>query len=1397
MTTFSYEFVTVPIGRWEESFEDGQRCLRLPLSLVTSMMLEGSITPERLLEAIDACPLWTPLSAQNPSIDVRVMLPNFTVVTFFQRDPKATPAEKARKQLKEYLLGPVNATQGVAGWVAGARRTIRKPPKDTRFDGLQAQQICDNAATYTSSIPRRDFLAYGASAGLIQNLNHDDSKAFDLTTLNTRVMRAANAMVMDSAIKILNGSAAVPSPYTQLATLIGQQMGLEKTVEQVFSGIEPLKKGLGALANRLQGYPVKDARLLSAKGDAVTEEELRDQINGREPNTLLRLASKDPVLAQELGLLIRGWVCISLESSTFTPPTTVCEVGLDLTPPMDPDVSLSMRPTVFRFEERLIFPAPMNPQLGRTGVLAMLNGRDGAQNYQALQVDADGELIKAWVVQGSNTLNTQQEWRETRANVTPGPPNDALHGVTVTNVDAQLKEPAAQQDLRDDKAEELAAQTAGVNRPESKGIAFSASTIDLLTNSDTTYGAAQRERTNKYWLEDLWIGYRIDVARDRNIERPRFISLNLERVAYEPPGMSWKVPLTNSETFFEREQLCLDRPTSAEITTWTGTVEGRTNPLSGRRSHCVPGTGPLDPEVDLTGKLATSRVGEHAALHHTMRGLWRSRNVLCGGISLTPEEADEYLNSLGNANGSAFVQQLNFLRAEPYSPGELINPDVEDPNGEQTLYLLEDGDRKAVVLAPRPLSLSELWFGKYIGVDGDEPDRYRDVALTRNLRRLLIERGRVTERAYFADRAVHQIVVRSQMVNRNPAIAATEHVFQNVECEMVLPHALKALKLKYGERGEWQRYRPVRLEFRAIHEGAPRADGHGRSGQFEIPPGDVLELSILPDVTPEQVADSFFYQNVVNGAAAEGGGAALKKLLSFDALPMFPIIAERRLRVIHATRRPRQTPVIVLDERTMRRETNGGQLAPLLHTLPRHAKDHKAFLIGQVRVDAATTGQLYFEVRWTEINDVVEQPAYVVVEGRFVSPARNVVLSPAPEMLPDKALNIAVSSESPQQNALLLTRNLDHMCVENVVHLLEPKEPPQGRQPAPEQAQTHCNGLDFKSPGRRIATVIAHARTRYREQYEAGNDEHYERVSAPVLIEARNQRIPPEVQVAHVLPTFPNKAGGNVGLRVYLNPPFFLTGVGERCAIGCLFRAEDTVDEYAIAKKYSTLWGEDVFELPRLKETLRVPRATDFVAPAADDGTDLDRTLYPAFSAEEAGVVSYWDNVPLTVVADEVSKTVAVTPELRGLALASFALREDRTHRRYYFDVQIAGGFIGWLKLALYRHQPGSDPGYETSKMPTFVYAAVLNEVPCVQYAEHDWWMVRIGPCFDRTVSYRAGWRRRAGEGVVVANGLTQELEPQIIEGQRFFVLRVSTKEREDLTIYQVRRGAVQTAFRA
>ena len=1400
MTRFTYEFITIPLGRCDWYSEDNVRYLKIPIYMLTSLEVDGDVSAQQIREAIDLCPFWHPHVSTFTS---EVTISNSKVLASgsWDNDPAS---EITREHLKDYLVGTEDRA-----FLQGGSRSAHKAKADDRFDKLQSDQLCDSPATYAGSIPHRDFLAYGVSAGLMARLAFPGSGNFNLDTLNTRVLRTANAMVMDSAIRWLNNDNSASSSYNALQKLLNQQFGRQHLVDTLYGSMNSLRAGLGTLADRVHGYQKGDARTLDDPNPSIGEKELCDYINQREPNTLLRLAAKDPVLAKHLGLLKKGFVLVKVNEL----PADRCEIRLSFKASTNHDVALNSKPTVF-YANDIAYPAPFNPELGPTGALSWLNGRADGKDYRALQVDADGELIKGWVLQSSNTLKTTQKMRMTSAGITDvETPRTALEiDRPSMNVDAPLKSPKEQDRIRGDAAEHLAAETAGINQPETKGITFSASPLDLITNSHKTYGADARRKEGKYYLEDLWIGYRIDVSsRENGVIHP-FRSLNLERIEFTMPGLGWRIAPQVSESFFEREQLCVDRPTGSEITTWTGLAECQTNPLAGRRVNCLPsesGGGNnynhgqnLDPTIDLTGKHVTTVDGEHPRLYYDLQGLWRIRNVFCGGISVTIEEADHFLGASDSMKWHDHTQQLTFLRSEAYGPGELVNPDAADSDGEQTLYLLEDNSHKNIYLVPRPLALSELRFGNYVGERDDEPERYRDVALTRNVRRLLLDpRGHIRSNRYFADKAVHEVVVRTQLVNRNPDNKPLNRVVSDVECEIVLPYTLSPFKLTFGEPENWLKYRPIKLEFHAVRDGNPQSRRISYFGcetaRFDVPPGDILEISIVPSITSTQVRNSFFYQNVQLGDIAATSGEGLQALKGIPPLPMFPIISERRLRVIHTTRRPRQAPVLTMDPRGLKREMIGLSPNRLIYSLPRSAKDNRAFLVGQTRVDAATTGQIYLDVSWTEISDVVEQPAYVVIDGHFLGTPRNILLQQAPELLPEKALNIAISGSTAKESARAIADELEHMRVENIIHLVKPNHD--------NDAQSQCNAIDFKSAARRIATVVVHARSRYRNKYPPGEDAEYESISNSVIVEAPNQMVPPEVRVAHVLPTFPmideSKGGtqrvGAMGLRVFIERPWFLTGVGERCAIGCLFRAEDTTSEYGIATKYSTLWGEDVFEMPRLQETLRVPRATDFISPSLDDGQNLDSILYPSISADERSVLSYYDNVQIRVKQDEMTTSNPAASELRGLSLASYALRYDRQQKRYYFDILVGGSFFGWLKLALYRHQPGSINGYEISRTPAFVYAAILNDTPCVQYAEQDWWVLRIGPCFDRTVSYRAGYAEDVGPGVVAPLSDIKEFSQQIIDGQRFFTLRVEYTKRANLTVYQLRKGAVQSAFRA
>ena len=148
------------------------------------------------------------------------------------------------------------------------------------------------------------------------------------------------------------------------------------------------------------------------------------------------------------------------------------------------------------------------------------------------------------------------------------------------------------------------------------------------------------------------------------------------------------------------------------------------------------------------------------------------------------------------------------------------------------------------------------------------------------------------------------------------------------------------------------------------------------------------------------------------------------------------------------------------------------------------------------------------------------------------------------------------------------------------------------------------------------------------------------------------------------------------------------------------------------------------------------------------------------------------------------------------LSLASFAVRYDVDQKLFYVDLIVAGGFFGWIKLALYRHQPHSVDGCHLSAMPTSVYASVAYDDPIVHQVEDDRWLVTIGPVFDTTVSYRARTIQHLGNGVVLEqNKIDIDVQAVAGTGQRYFFLRAPLSCRGKLMLVRCKAEEEQRAI--
>ena len=222
------------------------------------------------------------------------------------------------------------------------------------------------------------------------------------------------------------------------------------------------------------------------------------------------------------------------------------------------------------------------------------------------------------------------------------------------------------------------------------------------------------------------------------------------------------------------------------------------------------------------------------------------------------------------------------------------------------------------------------------------------------------------------------------------------------------------------------------------------------------------------------------------------------------------------------------------------------------------------------------------------------------------------------------------------------------------------------------------------------------ATSRYKNQFPPATAGEFETVSDKLLVEVPASMRLPSPDVSHVIPLARDivmevadsrQARRAYAMRIYVRRPWFLSGPGERLAVGCRVGQLDAGPR-SMLDKYATQWGEDPVERAKLEATLRSPRASDFKMPTSGLDPQLDQVLYPGKSIEGSSSLLYSDNI---VRADADAENAIIS-------VASYALRWDADVGLWYCDIDVTEGFAGWCGIALYRHQPHAHEGSQVSE---------------------------------------------------------------------------------------------------
>jgi hypothetical protein len=1034
-------------------------------------------------------------------------------------------------------------------------------------------------------------------------------------------------------------------------------------------------------------------------------------INLADPNVAIHSAIKNPLIAESCGFVTTWSAVLPI------PINGDLVIQLDLQPLIYDRAKVEVQPALATAFRRAGHTHPVSySDLGskdtHNSALACLNDRNGKPRYRATSVKAESDLVKQVILQVSNSL--------------PGP-----SAIDSTPADGVFKDPL---DLRPPQL--LRSDQFGTAEPETSGVVFSAPAEDLIVPADLQKFASPGDRRTGLpclFLEDLWIGYRLDLKEE---SRDKFNSIHRQQqdIAFT---QSRDTVSGETEDYIEREQA--DDPargyTSTDLNTYNGfsAVQAK-NFLIFLGVDRPP---VLDPNQPFTVTVVASEKTERLTFRHAY--YYRLRNVFLGGISC--DSADPQLEDVRFSE--RYRQRFPFFRARALRPGEVLSPKggdqaATDSRG-KTLYLTSDQPRASITLVPSPIDIDTSRFHGMLLSSKSEITSQKGRQYVSDLGKFF-KTVPPSALNYFYDPDVYGVVIRPTVLNGNEQEEPEEFIYvDGTYCGLSRHIELNAVTETYGNDGDWQKFKPIVITFRTTDE-SPKVRhagflGDSRHVEVEIPPASEVHLSVVPLFNPIlmrktacHAASSAELADITSNPAAE------------DKFPI-PAIAEQVIKVIHSVKRPRQAPALFCEGPRSSAGVPEGQ-SPCIAA--RKLDSEFANLFGRIELDAASTKEIRLEATWADVNDDPNQERYVLHSGTASTTPKSVLFREFTPVPPTAAQfrELFLAGSEGQPSAALLNYNIGRsglgfvdqfglQCIEDKVFL----------GPSPEHqvddVKQNSTRINFKDQRRKLAKVEAVAVSRFTGLF-TDNPGKFERRSNSVIVDVPSTVRMTAPMVSHIVPlrkrflTGNNKSGTKVAafsIRIYLRKQCFQSGIGERLAIGCAAGGEAPTSDGAETLKYITQWGEDPIERASLRSTMRTPRASDFTALGGTEEGDANfaEDLYPTDAVGGRTPVLYRDNVGLPETPGA---------QRRWVSVASYALRYDERQSLWYADVHIEGDFFGWCGMALYRHQPHSLPGRELSETSAWAYAAVLYGEPIAWVEKEDTLRVTIGPVYDKNVSF-------------------------------------------------------------
>lgn len=1133
-----------------------------------------------------------------------------------------------------------------------------------------------------------------------------------------------------------------------LAFAAGAYMSTIQSVKGALTKVERRMRIDGAAPSGACSSGVRPSGLFGVRSTGEQHElELGD------PNVAVHSALKNALMAEVCGFVTEWSVNLpnSLRPGDYAIQLDTSALSVDRS---KVDVNPSI-PTAFR---RALHTHPVSyVDIGssrtRNSLLACLNESAGTPLYRATAVNAETALVKEVLLQGTNSLGSRN------------------------TADAPLNGPKSKAHIDTRSPQLLARQRFGRPEPETAGVVFSAPVSDLLLPSALRQFASPSDRDLKlpcHFLEDLWIGYRLDVRKEG---RQRFTSIHAQRQHLTFAGSTNGIN-GSTEDFIDREQL--DDParghTSTELTMFNGLS-------SGQAKDYLIVLGKEEPPRSHPGQPFTASITGYGRSERLLFGNiyeYRLRNVFLGG---TGAKADDQHLDESRQFPDQHRQRFPFYRARSLRPGELLfsaQPDQARDAGGRTIYLTAHQPRQLIALVPTPLDLESSRFHGLFGMQENEVKRDKDRKHVADLGKFFtsIPPHKLN---YYYDPDVYGIVVHAKVLNGSEREEPELLSYMNgTYCRVTKHLPLPPVTGLYGKKGHWRGFRPIVLTFETT---TCLTAELGNAGLFNrchhiklrVPPAAEIDVSILPLCDLALLART---------ASASCSSEDLRRRGSVPDLTLpIPALAEQRIKVIHAIDRPRFSPRLICPNANV---TGGSGARQEVSIGIRPLDSEFGRVVGRIELDAASTKEVQLQASWMDITDDAQESQYRLASGTASSKSRGVTFSefqPMPATAHAFATYFADTEISRSRLSDFRVTGSEYTfedqfelhCAENKVFLGNETDDRLGQASmyaAQPKSADSVDTINFGDQRRKLAQVQAVGINRFSDRFGRCIDAR----SRPSLVDVPSTvRLPPPA-VSHVVPLRrvklvegrpSRKRLLSFGFRIYVRKPWFQSGPGERLAVGCSSNAGPVVSGSGESLKYITQWGEDPIERAGLESTKRRPRAADFVELPGADGSRVPQfaaELYPPSAMGGNRAVIYKDDIALPPT------TPSEAPRL--ISIASYALRYDYSQKFWYADVYVASDFFGWCGLALYRHQPNAHPMRELSETWVWIYGAVLYGEPVAWVEAGGNIYLTIGPVYDASVSFELDslqYQHFVSEDLSSLNRLFKPLQSYKVDRATYF----------------------------